>query len=80
MSVDEGYEEGYRVITRDVMEEDAGNKIMSAIVDQDKNIVYNTPRWDNDQQHYKRNVYCDGYKYFNPNGIHHELRFDFDKR
>jgi hypothetical protein len=31
-SVDEGYEEGYRVITREVMEEDAGNKIVSATV------------------------------------------------
>jgi hypothetical protein len=41
-SVDEGYEEGYRVITREVMEEDAGNKIVSATVT-NKKIVYDTP-------------------------------------
>jgi hypothetical protein len=41
-SVDEGYEEGYKVITRAVMEEDAGNKITSDTVT-NKNIVYDTP-------------------------------------
>ena len=37
---EEGYEEGFKVSTRSVLEEDAGNKIISTIA---KNIVYSTP-------------------------------------
>ena len=40
--VEEGYEEGFKVISRAVMEEDAGNKITSAIAS-DKKIIYDTP-------------------------------------
>ena len=36
---EEGYEEGFKVTTRSIMEEDAGNKVFSATT---KNIIYNT--------------------------------------
>jgi hypothetical protein len=37
---EEGYEEGFRVSTRGLLEEDAGNKIVSTVA---KNIIYSTP-------------------------------------
>jgi len=39
--VEEGYEEGFKVSTRSVMEEDAGNKIVSALAE--KGLKYTTP-------------------------------------
>jgi hypothetical protein len=39
--VEEGYEEGFKVSTRAVMEEDAGNKIVSALAE--KSLKYTTP-------------------------------------
>jgi hypothetical protein len=41
LDVEEGYEEGFKITTRAVMEEDAGNKIMSALAE--KGIKYTTP-------------------------------------
>jgi len=40
--VEEGYEEGFKITTRSVMEDDAGNKIMSS--ETEKSIIYNTPQ------------------------------------
>ena len=40
--VEEGYEEGFKITTRAVMEDDAGNKIMLA--ETGKTIIYNTPQ------------------------------------
>ena len=39
--VEEGFEEGFKVSTRAVMEEDAGNKIVSALAE--KSLIYTTP-------------------------------------
>ena len=39
--IEEGYEEGFKVSTRTVMEEDAGNKIVSALAE--KSLKYTTP-------------------------------------
>jgi len=39
--IEEGYEDGFRVVTRAVLEEDAGNKIVSALAEKDK--IYSTP-------------------------------------
>jgi len=39
--VDEGYDEGFRVVSRAIMEEDAGNKIMATTTE--KTIKYTTP-------------------------------------
>jgi hypothetical protein len=39
--IEEGYEEGFKVVTRAVLEEDAGNKIISALAEKEK--IYNTP-------------------------------------
>jgi len=39
--IEEGYEEGFKVVSRAVLEEDAGNKIISALVEKEK--IYNTP-------------------------------------
>ena len=39
--VEEGYEEGFKIVTRAIMEEEAGNKIISAAAE--KNIKYTTP-------------------------------------
>ena len=39
--IEEGYEEGFKVSTRAIMEEDAGNKIVSALAE--KSLKYTTP-------------------------------------
>jgi hypothetical protein len=39
--IEEGYEEGFKVVSRAVLEEDAGNKIISALAEKEK--IYNTP-------------------------------------
>ena len=39
--IEEGYEEGFKVSTRSIMEEDAGNKIVSALAE--KSLKYTTP-------------------------------------
>jgi hypothetical protein len=39
--IEEGFEEGFKVSTRAVMEEDAGNKIVSALAE--KSLIYTTP-------------------------------------
>jgi len=39
--IEEGYEDGFRVVTRAVLEEDAGNKIVSALAEKAK--IYSTP-------------------------------------
>ena len=39
--IEEGYEDGFRVVSRAVLEEDAGNKIVSALAEKSK--IYSTP-------------------------------------
>ena len=41
LDIEEGYDEGFKVSTRAVMEDDAGNKIVSALAE--KSIKYDTP-------------------------------------
>jgi hypothetical protein len=41
--IEEGYEEGFKVSTRAIMEGDAGSQIMSSMTNKNKGIEYNTP-------------------------------------